>query len=229
MIAKARTRYSDRVGKAPEVPIPPQLEPGGAAGKREAEQRPQGHVAVLVDERLGNLGNRRIGQRPHRGGAGDIGRDAQYGADDEHDEAGPLHDVVVHGERDEVENEREHEPDRREVIQDHMDVRPRLRGRPRSHVRAFLRRQMQLEVIDLPAELVDDDHQDHGDQSESQDHIQCLAGELLVALRPPQLIPCGGTGDHEAARVPAIPRNSGSSACPWKCLSRTVPSSNRNR
>ena len=127
-IAKARISIERSAGKTPEVPKPPQLDPGGDAGEPKAKERPQRHIAVGIDHGLGNPGDLGIGQRPHRSGAGDISRDAQYCADDKEDEAASLHDVIVHDERGNVEKEREHKSDRGEVIQDDVDMRPGLRS-----------------------------------------------------------------------------------------------------
>jgi len=57
-------------------------------------------VAMGVDHGLGNLGDRRLGQSPHRGGAGNIGRYADDAAYDKKDEAAALHAVVVREECD---------------------------------------------------------------------------------------------------------------------------------
>ena len=42
------------VGEAPEVAEPPQRDPGGDAGERQAEERVQREIAVGIDHRLGN-------------------------------------------------------------------------------------------------------------------------------------------------------------------------------
>jgi hypothetical protein len=73
---------------------------------------------------------------------------------------------VVHDERGNVEEEREHEADGREVIQDDVDMRPGLRSSLRRRV------QSQFVVIDLPANLSRDDHQGESDKCETQDHME---------------------------------------------------------
>ena len=152
---------------------------------------------MLIDQRLADLFDRRIGQRPHRGGAGDVGRDAEHGADDEDDEARPGHPVVLHRERDEEERDGEDEADRREVVEDHVDVRPRLRRRAGRHIGPVLRRQVQLEVVDLPADLVGEDHQRDGGEGEAEDDVERRARPLLGVARDPQLVDRGGAGDHQ--------------------------------
>ena len=112
--------------------VSPQLEPGGGAGKGHAEQRPQRHVAMGIDDGLGNFWVGRLGQCPHRCGAGHIGRDARNGADEEQNEAALLHLIVVGRERHQEEEQREHEAGGRQVVQDDVDVRPERRRRSSS-------------------------------------------------------------------------------------------------
>ena len=142
-------------GEAPKMPKPPQLDPGGDAGERKPEEAQQRHIAVSVDDGLGNPRN--PGQRPHRSSAGDIGRNTQDGAYDKNDQARSRHDRILHEEPGNVEDEGEHEADGREVIQNDVDMRPGLRR--------SLRRRVQSEfvVIDLPADLSRDGHQDQTD------------------------------------------------------------------
>ena len=168
---------------------PPQLDPGGDAGKRKAEQGPQRHIAVSVDDSPRNP--RHPGQRPHRSGAGDISRNAQDGAYDKNNEARSLHDDVVHDERGNVEEEREHEADGREVIQDDVDMRPGLRSSLRRRV------QSQFVVIDLPANLSRDDHQGESDKCETQDKMECIVGHSFSAPGAPKLDQGGRGGQHE--------------------------------
>ena len=139
------------------MPKPPQLDPGGAAGKAKAEEGPQSHVAVRIDHRPGNPGlDLRRGQGPHGSRARDIGRDNHHGADDKEYETAARQDIVVHGKRGQEKTEREHKSDRREVIQDHMDMRPGLRSRHKSAL--LLRVQKELVVTDLPAVFSREDH-----------------------------------------------------------------------
>ena len=52
-------------GEAVALAKPPQLDPGGHAGERQAEQRVQRPIAMGIDRGLGDSGPRWIGQRPH--------------------------------------------------------------------------------------------------------------------------------------------------------------------
>jgi hypothetical protein len=72
-----------------------------------------------------------------------------------------------------------------------MYVRPGLRHS------LFRGVQLQLVVIDLPAELSDDDDQDQADDRETEDQMERVVGEPLTAPGPPQLDQGGDARHHK--------------------------------
>ena len=175
--------------------VAPDLHIGEHAGDAEAEQRHQGPVAVGVDAGLGDIAvGGRIGQGPHGRGAGDVGGGAQDAADHEGGERGPLHHVVIERQTADEEEQGEHKSHGREVVQDDVDVRPRLRGG------AVVVGDLELLVRDLPAHFADDDHVQQGEQRQAQDQVQEPFGRALELVLPPQHDPGGDAGNRQRAQ-----------------------------
>jgi hypothetical protein len=149
--------------------------------------RPKSHVAVGVDRRFGDAGHGRLGQRPHGRGARDIGRSAEDAADREAGEARALQDIVIPVEGEDVERERRDEADGREVVDDHMDMRPELRRRlsfrnvaARGQVHAGADHRMQLAMADLPAELADNRHEEQRHERKPEHEMDGVLRQRLA-------------------------------------------------